>query len=403
MRGSWRFRLHPGPLATGGSRNVPPAPGPEAVLKDREARSVSACLPTPLVTGGSRSVPPRTRGREARSKATASRRHWQSAAAVVCRPHPAFTLVELLVVIAIIGMLVGLLLPAVQQARESARRMQCSNNLRQMGIACHNYAAGSKEYFPYGVRNDFLEGSTVAGVNTYGLFTELLPYIEQGNVYANIDFTRKCKYYYDNRLTNPLIETVISTYLCPSYGESAVFTDTTQPGPHNLYGALCHYQGMGGVARYASDDTATITYVKPTTLSCSEGVMFQNGMFLWADRVRLATVSDGTSNTFLIGEFVIRNEGLGYNNARAWLTGSNDNVYRCSYSMKWVTKYKINQKAVRGVDTTYTYLPFTSDHPGGGNFAFADGHVSFVTSGVDLAIYKNLCSRNGRESETQYE
>lgn len=305
-----------------------------------------------------------------------------------------FTLVELLVVIAIIGMLVGLLLPAVQQAREAARNMQCLNNLKQIGLACHNYTTAMNDHFPYGVRNQSYNGMP-EGVANYGLFVELLPYIEQKGLDDQIDKSQRCHYYYEQRANNPIIETIIATYLCPSYGEAPVFTDTSQPGPQNLYGALSTYQGVGGAKQGDG---------KKDFLSGTSGEMYTNGMFVWAQQVVLGTVRDGTSNTLLVGEFTIRNSTVGYHNARAWLIGSNDSTGRCSYSMKWVVDCKPNQKVDRMLDgIEFNNLPFSSDHSGGVNFAFADGSCHRISEGIALEVFKNLCTRAGQEAEMSWE
>ena len=111
-----------------------------------------------------------------------------------------FTLVELLVVIAIIGILVSLLLPAVQSAREAARRMECSNNLKQIGLALHNFQTANKEEFPVGA----------PGTGGHGMWTHMLPYLEQQNIYDNCEFDGSAG-------NDPMLYTLIDFYVCPSY------------------------------------------------------------------------------------------------------------------------------------------------------------------------------------------
>ena len=122
------------------------------------------------------------------------------------RPVGGFTLVELLVVITIIGILIALLLPAVQAAREAARRMQCTNNLKQLGLACHNYMAAWNGCFPCAGR----------GNAHHGLFTRMLPYLEQDSLYGRLNFNPAT----ENTSAEPQVyrDTIISAYVCPSFG-----------------------------------------------------------------------------------------------------------------------------------------------------------------------------------------
>ena len=147
-------------------------------------------------------------------------------------PRTGFTLIELLVVIAIIGVLVGLLLPAVQQAREAARRSACSNKMKQQGLAVHNYADVNPERFPVGWvgknKGDEWHGDDGEG---FGFASRMLPFIEQNNVYKTIDFSKQVNH--DDNATART--TVISTFLCPSdsYGSGDVYKPGEEGGSNS--------------------------------------------------------------------------------------------------------------------------------------------------------------------------
>ena len=143
------------------------------------------------------------------------------------RPLRGFTLVELLVVIAIIGILIALLLPAVQAAREAARRAQCSNNLKQMGLAIHNFMGEHDQHLPVGVR----------APNRVGLFTFMLPYMEEQALYDTIDLAKEPW----DAVNRNAYYTVVNVYICPSYRGPGFY-----PGTDSSYmtGAMTTYQGI---------------------------------------------------------------------------------------------------------------------------------------------------------------
>ena len=180
----------------------------------------------------------------------------------------AFTLVELLVVIAIIGILIGMLLPAVQQVREAARRTQCMNNLRQLSLAALNYESANM-HFPAGVvyDDDDLQDATRNG------WVDLLPFIEQGNIFSQWDFTSDWK----SANNIALAQMEIPIFRCPS-----------NPGTYSQTGGF-----QGALSDYAmSKGPDSSLYFREETI----------GPFDINSNTRFADIQDGSSNTFLLGE-----------------------------------------------------------------------------------------------------
>jgi prepilin-type N-terminal cleavage/methylation domain-containing protein/prepilin-type processing-associated H-X9-DG protein len=293
----------------------------------------------------------------------------------------AFTLVELLGVIAIIGILIALLLPAVQAAREAARRSQCSNNLKQMGLGLHNYATAYKGCFPAGARDNGSAGG-------HGLFSTLLPYIEQQTVYDQLDLN-------GNTYNSSQRFTEIPAYECPSYPYPFVYRGLSNV---NKDGAITTYQGVGGVKGWKEHGTTSATH----------GAMPHNGIFSFARLQKMSGVTDGLSNTFAIGEFVQIDlvAGSGTNsfadppgNVRAWILGTTTGGSRGMYAFKVVSSSPLNAHVDRVADgIPFNYLPFGSHHPGGGNFLFGDGSVHFISETISFNTYKYLATCNGGEA-----
>src|SRR5438046_1669421 len=194
-----------------------------------------------------------------------------------------FTLIELLVVIAIIGVLIGLLLPAVQKVREAAARTQCKNNLKQIGLAFHNYHAAQGS-FPPGFAS---QAATVDGPSLgpgWGWAAHLLPYFEQDNLYRQIDFTKDIAHPANAQARM----TSLRIFLCPSDNSPRpTFTVRDDAGTAICDVAFANYVGMAGVYEVTG---------YPDTSNGSPGVLLRNS------RVRVTDITDGSSNTLFVGE-----------------------------------------------------------------------------------------------------
>ncbi len=284
---------------------------------------------------------------------------------------PGFTLVELLVVITIIGILMSLLLPAVQQIRSAARRIQCANTMKQLGLAIHNYMAANKESFPLGSR----------GNSGHALFSALLPYVEQQAIYDQLNLN-------GNTHTEEHRYTPVVTYTCPEWPDEVVVQNNSLPG--YMQGAVTTYQGVGG---------AVITG-GVQGFGSGFGDIPQNGIFAAEKVQRVATVKDGLSNTLMVAEFVHRDFAGGTfaqppGNVRGWILGDNGN--KGLYAIK-VVQYPLNAKLERTADgIAFNHLPMGSFHSGGANFTLGDGSVRFVNEGISMEIYQALATANGRE------
>jgi prepilin-type N-terminal cleavage/methylation domain-containing protein len=307
-----------------------------------------------------------------------------------------FTLVELLVVIAIIGVLVALLLPAVQSAREAARRIQCSNNLKQQGLAAQNYMSANGDELPLGYAGE--TGRVGANFNKVHLFTELLRYMEQGNIYEQINFEYTGAPW-DNE---PARDALIGAYVCPSWLDSPI----VMGGQYEYQnGALVTYSGVGG----ALIDGLNLSDRELVTPS-GYGEIPRNGVFqaetipnpqtrrtIFKGRVvRGAEITDGQSQTLMIGEFVHRDllptgdwdQSPG--NVRPWYLGGFQNA---PYSFK-VIEFTPNIQVNRDQGVAFNHLPFGSYHPGMAQFALVDGSVHVIDDGIDRVVFHHLATAN---------
>jgi len=273
-----------------------------------------------------------------------------------------FTLIELLVAIAIIAVLVALLLPAVQQAREAARRTHCRNNMRQIAIALHNYESTFRG-FPMGCQGCRLPATPIPGFRfkRTSWNSSTLAYLDQQALFNAYDFAEP----YNSLANRSAGSTVLPVFLCPSTVSPNRKGSTT--GDRNGNGqwdagddlAYTDYAGLYGV----SFDT-------PTILPEHEGVM------LYERIVRMADIPDGLSNTAAVGECT----GRGHAAQSEWSNGHN----------------VFDQRYNNGINTTRNNELF-SDHAEGVHVAFCDGHMNFLNRSIDQKTLIALLTRAGGE------
>jgi len=299
----------------------------------------------------------------------------------------AFTLVELLVVVAIIGVLVALLLPAVQSAREAARRMKCQNNLKQLGIALHNY---------HDVYGSFPSGSIKSNQTSWHAF--ILPFIEQQALYNQFTFNQGAYYSGTNQIgrgANGLVR--INGYLCPSSQADKMQTNTPPNNvntPDLVNGVApftTHYYGsMGPKGSGLGGGTYNFRNV-------GQGGFGQQGIFEVESRVRISEITDGTANTILVGENSYHDQQFG-SRFRNWMRGTDGNGTDSICGCRNIIN-AINTR-IAALSTVYNDIPMASHHSSGANFVFCDGAVKFLSQNIDLGTYKAIASRDGNEGVT---
>ena len=304
----------------------------------------------------------------------------------------AFTLVELLVVIAIIGVLVALLLPAVQAARESARRMHCQNNLKQVGLACHNFHDAHK-VFPLGTIDRI--GGDSGGDRRHWLFF-VLPFTEESAIYD------RYMAWLEAGGTSPWWNApdrlrVITLYCCPSDANSPKTLTNEDIGPGSSQGFHSNYVGCAASTSFNPNGSFGDTL---------------DGVFRYKHSTTIARIRDGTSHTLLTSEILVAPDATmgGYSTGhdvrgRFWNPANQGSNF---FSTQWPPNTSVSdalnycQNSVPAAPcistTTNIVLYARSSHAGGVNAGLADGSVRFIADEVDATLYRYLGTIAGGES-----
>lgn len=309
---------------------------------------------------------------------------------------PGFTLIELLVVIAIIAILIALLLPAVQQAREAARRTQCKNNVKQLGLALHNYS-DTYNMFPPNIS----DGNYSTTSKSRSWMAAILPYIDQAPLFNTIDFSSPLATVTTNPLPTPysantiVAMTVIPAFLCAS-------DSTNGNGKLNNRANLTanDYFGVNDYKAVAGSNWAwgNFPYTHPTgrNSGSNNGLDLGNG---WNCRTatsnnnctRIRDLTDGTSNVLMVGEAVA---GRCQHTSWWWF---NHTTATCAVPLN----YYVKNTAITIGDWPNNYS-FASMHTGGAHFLLGDGTVRFLSENIDLQTYRNLATINGNETVGEF-
>lgn len=301
-----------------------------------------------------------------------------------------FTLIELLVVIAIIAVLIALLLPAVQQAREAARRSQCKNNLKQIGLALHNYESTHTVFPPSStsglgeIAAYYDQGSSDARlphVHLHSFLSLILPYLDGATIYNKIDYNISSM----DPVNREIASTLIPAYQCPSYNGSPIATD-------DMYVNTVGYNRFAGRNYVAMGGVFILELAPPSSGGTpSRGILYPRSKTTFRD------ITDGASNTILLVES--REERVS-----AWVDGSYASITSRGLDVTNMPTVSSNQISIN--KTPYFGPEFgtpeikwgpSSLHTGGAHHLLGDGSVRFISENIAVETYDALTTRNGGE------
>jgi prepilin-type N-terminal cleavage/methylation domain-containing protein/prepilin-type processing-associated H-X9-DG protein len=299
-----------------------------------------------------------------------------------------FTLVELLVVIAIIGILVAMLLPAIQAARESARRMGCSNNLKQLGLGVHEFL-DSRKVFPaghaYDAPDDFPGMATPQGCSGKGWIVDILPMIENRDLYKQLEPGFIGNFWTGQGINRPecraAMKTQIAELHCAS-DSSAMKNSTMQYQWEGIEVALTNYKGCIGDTRMGGASSIFQGYEPDChrMVDC-RGINWRHS---YLKPIAIKKVIDGLSRTFLVGEDVPAE------NQHSTAYYANGDYASTHAPLNYFPQPSTPE-------LWWNVMSFRSKHKGGAQFCYADGHVVFVNDNINTALYKALSTKAGKE------
>ncbi len=295
-----------------------------------------------------------------------------------------FTLTGLFVLVACAAAVLALFVPLVQHAREAARRMSCTNNMKQLALTVHNFESAYRR-----VPNSFDTATQLNWVVT------VIPFVEASSLYQRI--SQAPGPYHSIGKNDPHGLTGIPTYLCPSSAVTRM--ELAPPSDVSLLDLIPintgaapfthHYYGISGAIGPLSDGSGTFKIASELTFE--DTPVAGNGMFQWNRQVHFDDVADGLGSTWLIGELSWESPKYG-TRYRSWLHGGTDGSYAagCRNIVR-----PINAHRRGAVIKPFNNMPMGSQHYGGANFAIADGTVQFVSESIDMQVYQAMADIAG--------
>ncbi|MEZ6123913.1 MAG: DUF1559 domain-containing protein [Planctomycetaceae bacterium] len=292
-----------------------------------------------------------------------------------------FTLIELLVVIAIIAVLIALLLPAVQQARESARRTQCRNNLKQLGLALHNYH-DVHNCFPSGwiaVNGSNPVHSAHLGLNGAGWGTMILPYLDQAPLYNRFNANLAIH----DPANIPFLDNVLPAFQCPSDPKPDKWDIEEEGSPGTV---IVQLPSANYIGSFGTDELDGCENAPGTSPVAADGQCKSNGIFYHNGKVRMRDITDGTTNTYMVGERRT-DTTLGWFSTWPGMVAEGEEAFQ-----------RILGSADHVPNDPHAHFDdFSSRHEGGSQFVLGDGSVRFISENIDTQLYQSLATIQGGE------